>query len=83
MHSSTSNTLSYVVNQAAFTAENLRNVSDYLESAQKIGVEAVFLPSDVQKSIDEVQAKIGSAATTLSTKTQDNSKKIQDVLDAV
>lgn len=83
MHSSTSNTLSYVVNQAAFTAENLRNVSDYLESAQKIGVEAVFLPSDVQKNIDEVQAKIGSAATTLSTKTQDNSKKIQDVLDAV
>lgn len=75
--------MDYVVNQADFTAQNLRNVSDYLESAQKIGVQAVFLPSDVQKQIDDVQTKIGSAATTLSNKTQENSEKIEDGLDAM
>lgn len=82
-HGSTSYFMGYVVNQADFTAENLRNVSDYLESAQKIGVDAVFLPSDVQKQIDDVQTKIGSAATTLSNKTQENSQKINDGLDAM
>ncbi|KAK4265297.1 hypothetical protein QN277_026366 [Acacia crassicarpa] len=82
-HGSTSDFMDYVVNQADFTAQNLRNVSDYLESAQKIGVQAVFLPSDVQKQIDDVQTKIGSAATTLSNKTQENSKNIEDGLDAM
>ncbi|XP_054807352.1 uncharacterized protein LOC129309698 isoform X2 [Prosopis cineraria] len=82
-HGSTSDTLDYVVDQADFTAQNLRNVSDYLDAAKKIGVDAVFMPSDVQKNIDDVQTKIKSAAATLSNKTQENSEKIQDGLDAM
>ncbi|KAL5066459.1 hypothetical protein RYX36_028196 [Vicia faba] len=46
-HGSTSNTLEYVVSQADFTAENLRNVSDYLGAAKNIGVDAVVLPADI------------------------------------
>ncbi|MED6157219.1 hypothetical protein PIB30_021416 [Stylosanthes scabra] len=82
-HSSTSNTLGYVVYQADYTAENLRNVSDYLDAAKKIGVDAVFLPSDVQQNIDSVQTKISSAATELSNKTADNSVKIKRGIDGM
>ncbi|XP_028792413.1 uncharacterized protein LOC114748217 isoform X2 [Neltuma alba] len=82
-HGSSSDTLDYVVKQADFTAENLRNVSDYLDAAKKIGVDAIFLPSDVQKNIDDVQTKIRSAATTLSNETRENSKNIQDGFDAM
>ncbi|XLS86124.1 hypothetical protein HN51_036290 [Arachis hypogaea] len=82
-HSSTSNTLGYVVNQADYTAENLRNVSDYLDAAKKIGVDAVFLPSDVQKNINDVQTKIRTAANELSNKTSDNSEKIQEGIDGM
>ncbi|OIV97266.1 hypothetical protein TanjilG_07018 [Lupinus angustifolius] len=76
-HESTRDTLKYVVGQADFTAENLRNVSDYLSAAKTIGVDAVFLPTDLQKNIDDVVSKIYSAAVTLSTKTADNSDKIK------
>ncbi|KAJ1436985.1 hypothetical protein SESBI_03821 [Sesbania bispinosa] len=82
-HGSTSNTLKYVVSQADFTAENLRNVSDYLDAAKKIGVDAVFLPTDVQQNIDDVKTKINSAAVELSTKTEDNSEKIKDGIDGI
>ncbi|KAK7411664.1 hypothetical protein VNO78_03099 [Psophocarpus tetragonolobus] len=82
-HGSTTNTLKFVVSQADFTAENLRNVSDYLDAAKKIGVEAVFLPADVQKNIDDVKTKINSSAAELSSKTEDNSKTIQDVIDVM
>lgn len=82
-HGSTSNTLKYVVSQADFTAENLRNVSDYLDAAKRIGVDAVFLPGDVQKNIDDVKTKINSSAVELSSKTGDNSRKIQDGLDGM
>ncbi|XP_027363083.1 uncharacterized protein LOC113870805 [Abrus precatorius] len=82
-HGSTTNTLEYVVSQADFTAENLRNVSDYLDAAKKIGVDAVFLPSDVQSNIDEVQTKINSSAVELSSKTKDNSEKIKEGLDGM
>lgn len=82
-HGSTSNTLKYIVRQADLTAENLRNVSDYLDAAKNIGVDAVFLPSDVQKNIDNVKTKIGSASDLLSTKTKDNSEKIQDGIDGM
>ncbi|KAG4388043.1 hypothetical protein GLYMA_09G093400v4 [Glycine max] len=82
-HGSTTNTLKSLVSQADFTAENLRNVSDYLDAAQKIGVEAVFLPADVQKNIDEVQMKINSSAADLSSKTKKNSETIKDVIDAM
>lgn len=82
-HGSTSDTLKYVVSQADFTAENLRNVSDYLDAAKKIGVDAVFLPSDLQKNIDDVVVKINSSAVTLSTKTADNSEKIKEGIDGM
>ncbi|XP_020221347.1 uncharacterized protein LOC109804020 [Cajanus cajan] len=82
-HGSTTNTLEYVVSQADFTAENLRNVSDYLDAAKKIGVDAVFLPNDVQKNIDEVKSKINSSATQLSSKTADNSEKIKEGIDGM
>lgn len=82
-HGSTTNTLDYVVSQADVTVENLRNVSDYLAAAKRIGVEAVFLPTEVQNSIDRIQTKINSSATTLSDKTEENSKEIQDGLDSM
>ncbi|KAK4757290.1 hypothetical protein SAY87_007417 [Trapa incisa] len=82
-HSSTMDTLDYIVQQANTTAENLENVSNYLDSAKRMGVDSVFLPSSVQNNIDDVKTKINSSAATLSSKTRDNSKKIQDVLDAV
>ena len=69
--------------QADFTAENLRNVSDYLDAAKKIGVDAVFLPADVQKEIDDIKTKINSSAAELSSKTKDNSETIKDVIDAM
>ncbi|KAI4335628.1 hypothetical protein L6164_014260 [Bauhinia variegata] len=80
-HSSTTDTLGYVVKQADVTAQNLRNVSDYLDAAKHIGVDAVFLPTDIQQKIDTVKTKLNSSAATLSTKTEDNSKKIQDGID--
>uniref|UniRef100_A0A2N9FVY0 Uncharacterized protein n=1 Tax=Fagus sylvatica TaxID=28930 RepID=A0A2N9FVY0_FAGSY len=82
-HSSTTNTLNYVVDQADTIAENLKNVSGYLAAAKGVGVDSIFLPSDVQKNIDNIEKKINSSATTLSKTTSDNSKGIQDVLDSV
>lgn len=82
-HGSTSNTLKYIVRQADLTAENLRNVSDYLDAAKNIGVDAVFLPSDVQKKIDGVKTKIAFASGELSTRTKDNSEKIQEGIDGM
>ncbi|XP_062078237.1 uncharacterized protein LOC133782843 [Humulus lupulus] len=82
-HSSTTSTLGYVVQQADVTVENLKNVSDYLGAAKRIGVDAVFLPSEVQNNIDQIETKINSSATTLSDKTEENSKEIQNVLDSV
>ncbi|KAK2450613.1 transmembrane protein [Trifolium repens] len=82
-HESTSKTLEYVVSQADFTAENLRNVSDYLDAAKNIGVDAVFLPADVQKNIDTIKTKINSSAIELSTKTHENAEQIQNGLDGM
>ncbi|CAH2052189.1 unnamed protein product [Thlaspi arvense] len=80
-HASTSDTLDYVVSKANFTSENLRNVSDYLNAAKKVDVQSIVLPGDVLSSIDNIQGKINSSATTLSVKTMENQDKIQDVLD--
>ncbi|WRX31668.1 hypothetical protein QQP08_024155 [Theobroma cacao] len=82
-HASTTNTLDYAVNKADVTAESLRNVSDYLSAAKKISVDSVFLAPDVQKSIDDIEKKINSSATTLSTQTGDNKDKIQNGLDSM
>lgn len=82
-HSSTTKTLVYVVGRADTTVENLRNLSGYLGAAKRIGVDAIFLPADVQSNIDNVLTKINSAANTLSDKTKKNSKSIQDGLDGL
>ncbi|MBA0553856.1 hypothetical protein Golob_012999, partial [Gossypium lobatum] len=80
-HGSTTDTLDYAVSKADLTAENLRNVSDYLSAAKKISVDSAILPSDVQKSIDDIDRKINSSASTLSHQTADNKEKIQHGLD--
>ncbi|KAJ4951009.1 hypothetical protein NE237_027841 [Protea cynaroides] len=80
-HGTTIDTLDYVVMQANTTVDKLRNVSDYLASAKKIGVDNVFLPSDLQTQIDQVNTKINASANTLSHRTSQNSNNIQQVLD--
>lgn len=82
-HASTTTTLRYVVSQANFTVDNLNNVSQYLSEAKNIGVEQVTLPENIQNKINDIQTKMDSAATTLSDKTNDNSRKIRTVLDNV
>ncbi|XP_050367036.1 uncharacterized protein LOC126785398 [Argentina anserina] len=82
-HSSTTKTLDYVVSQADTTVESLRNLSGYLGAAKRIGVDSIFLPSDVQNSIDTTITKLNSAATKLSDTTEKNSKRIDDGLDNI
>ncbi|KAH7546275.1 hypothetical protein FEM48_Zijuj01G0183000 [Ziziphus jujuba var. spinosa] len=82
-HGSTTDTLHYIINVADDTVENLRNVSDYLAAAKRIGVNSVSLPADVQKNIDDIQTKINSSATTLSDTVDDNSDDIKNVLDII
>lgn len=82
-HSKTSNTLSYIVSQADVTVERLQNVSYALDAAKGITVDSTLLPNDVLANIDNIQRKINSSATFLATETHDNSKGIQNVLDAV
>jgi len=71
------------VSQADLTVDNLNKISQYLDEAKNIGIEQVRLPETIQNKIIDVQKKIDSAATTLSVKTQDNSKNIRTVLDSV
>lgn len=82
-HRSTTDTMEYIVNQADFTVGRLRNVSDYLASAKQIGVDKVFLPSDVQTDIDQIETKINSSASTLADTTVKNSDDIRDLLDSM
>lgn len=82
-HSSTTKTLQYVVNQADMTVRKLKDVSDSLATAKQVGVDKVFLPSNVQTDIDEIGMKINSSASTLADKTVDNSDDIRDLLDSV
>ncbi|KAD4385118.1 hypothetical protein E3N88_25286 [Mikania micrantha] len=82
-YQSTTKTLDYVVNQANTTAQKLRNLSDVLASAKKIGVAQVFLPVSVQSDIDEIQTKLNSSSYALSDRTEDNKDDIKRVLDDV
>lgn len=82
-HSSTSDTLNFVVGQANITVENLRNFSDDLSAAKKTGVDQVFLPGNVQGQIDDIVNKVNSSANSLDRRAQDNSEKIKDLLDLV
>ncbi|PHU09002.1 hypothetical protein BC332_20862 [Capsicum chinense] len=82
-HSSTINTLDYVVHQANTTADSLRNISGYLAAAKLIAVDQVLLPGSVQTDIDRIQTKINSSANTLATKTEDNKDDIAGLVESV
>ncbi|KAL3500915.1 hypothetical protein ACH5RR_040008 [Cinchona calisaya] len=82
-HSSVSNTMQYVVDQADLTVGNLRDVSGYLSAAKQVQVTQVSLPGSVQTDIDQTQAMLDFSATTLSEQAQKNSKDIKDVVAAV
>ncbi|KAL5772725.1 hypothetical protein ACOSP7_012340 [Xanthoceras sorbifolium] len=69
-------TLDYVENQAHYTSDNLKNVSDYLDAAKTVAVNSVFLPSEVQQAIDSIDNMIKSASKTLNDETSKNSKRI-------
>lgn len=79
----TTETLNYVVNQADSTVDKLRNVSDNLATARQIGVDQIFLPTNVQTDIDQIEAKLNSSASNVAEKTAKNSDDIQDLLDSV
>ncbi|RDX59007.1 hypothetical protein CR513_61933 [Mucuna pruriens] len=81
-HHSMTSTLQYVVNQADSTVDKLRNVSDYLAQAKQVGIDRVFLPTNVQTDIDEAETDINASASTLADKTKENSDNIQDLLDS-
>lgn len=46
------------------------NVSHNLGAAKRIGVDAVFLPADVRKKIDNIETKIDASVATLSAGTK-------------
>lgn len=73
--------MEYIVDQADGTAENLKNLSEYLSSAKSIGVDSIFLSADIQKGIDDIGSKIGSVSSTLTNAASDNSDTIQKGLD--
>ncbi|KAK4853933.1 hypothetical protein QYF36_016646 [Acer negundo] len=74
-------TLDYVENQAKYTSDNLKNVSNYLDTAKTVAVNSVFLPSEIQQAIDSIDKMIKSASTTLNDVTSNNSKRIQTAVD--
>nr|GMC92508.1 Chaperonin like [Ipomoea batatas] len=82
-HSSTINTLDYVVKQANSTAGSLRDVSGYFSAAKQISVDKVFLPANVQSDIDGIQSKINSSASDLAQTAADNKDDIKDVIESV
>lgn len=71
------------MNQAETTVDNLNNVSEYLASAKRVGVNQIFLPQNVQNNIDNVDKMINDSAKTLDHETKKNSKDIQRALDIV
>ncbi|CAL0325671.1 unnamed protein product [Lupinus luteus] len=85
LYGRTSDTLNYVVNQAQLTAENLNNVSQYLNTSERIGLGAnvALLPSDIQHNIDLVKAKITTVAATLTIQTEKTSMKLRQGIDGV
>jgi len=57
-------------------------VSDYLAQAKQVGIDRIFLPSNVQTDIDAAETDINNSAGTLADKTKENSDNIQDLLDS-
>lgn len=82
-HSEAVDTLNYVVNQSDYTVQTLRNVTGYLSLAKTVSVAQVFLPPDVMDDIDKLNVDLNLAADTLGQKTNENSRKIRKVFNAV
>ncbi|GAB2216159.1 hypothetical protein Droror1_Dr00023928 [Drosera rotundifolia] len=82
-HTSTRDTLDFIVSQAHDTVGKLDDVSGYLSAAKNVGVDQVTLPQALQTRINDLQSKINASSSTLSRKTDDNARKIQTVLDDV
>lgn len=58
-------------------------MSDYLSSAKQIGVQNIFLPSNVQTDIDEIDMKITASSSLLDHQSTDTADDIRDVLDSL
>lgn len=58
-------------------------MSDYLSSAKQIGVQNIFLPSNVQTDIDEIDMKITASSSLLDHQSTDAADDIRDVLDSL
>ncbi|SPT20468.1 unnamed protein product [Triticum aestivum] len=80
-HTSTINTVDYVVGQGNLTVDNLRNFAGSLAAAKNIGVDQIFLPVEVQRKIDVVEEKLNSSANEFSARIVLNSDKIKNVVD--
>ncbi|KAI0496675.1 hypothetical protein KFK09_022999 [Dendrobium nobile] len=82
-HNSSSDTLDYVVSQANFTVENLREFSGNLSEAKRIKVTNLLIPGDIQNRIDDIVNKVNTSANDLDRRASKNSKNIRDVLNTV
>jgi hypothetical protein len=58
-------------------------VSGYLDAAKGVGVNSITLPADAVKTIDDLDVKINSSATTLSSVTANNKDTIKKGLDGM
>ncbi|KAL6512373.1 hypothetical protein OROHE_019985 [Orobanche hederae] len=83
-HTSTTNTMEYVVHQADGISDNLRNVSEYLSAAKQINmIGQVSLPPNIQTDIDLIHTNVDSSARSLADKTDHNSKEIKNLIESV
>ncbi|KAJ1700307.1 hypothetical protein LUZ63_000086 [Rhynchospora breviuscula] len=82
-HKTTLSTLGYVMSQANLTVENLRNFSDSLGKAKAVGVDQIFLPSNVQSSIDNIETKLNASASSLEDKSANNNNSIKKFLNGL
>lgn len=82
-HRSSTDTLDYIVKRSDTTVEKLRNVSNYLSTAEQLEIGKYSIAPNVKNNIDKIQIKINDSATFLDRKTNDNSDGIQSVFDSV
>ncbi|KAJ4813770.1 envelope glycoprotein B [Rhynchospora pubera] len=82
-HKTTLSTLGYVMSQANLTVENLKNFSDSLGKAKAVGVDQIFLPSNVQSSIDNIETKLNASASSLEDKSANNNNSITKFLNGL
>ncbi|KAK9750372.1 hypothetical protein RND81_02G191700 [Saponaria officinalis] len=83
LHHEVLHTLNYVVNQSDFTAQMLRNVTDYLSLAESVNVPQFQLPPSAMEDIDELRRRLSSGVDTLTEKTTANSSKVRKVFNPV